>query len=113
MIRKKLLVKNLKDLKICNKNIKYHNKYIFRIELCGICLESCPKYFRFLDYTGEIGIYNKIDLEIPNKRCLIFCNLYIKKNEILLCCTESTVIEFYESLFYTLESINLSKHDKK
>jgi epoxyqueuosine reductase QueG len=81
MIRKKLLIKNIKDIEIFNENIKYRNKYIFNIELCGICLENSPKYFRFLDYTGEIGIFKKKDLEIPNKRCLIFCNLYIKKEK--------------------------------
>ncbi|WUR04772.1 RecQ-mediated genome instability protein 2 [Vairimorpha necatrix] len=95
MIRYKVLVKDLKDEKALN------------VEMAGICVKNSLKTFLFLDYTGDIEIYKKPGLEIPNKRLVIFCKIFHNKKKTRIYCPEYKVTDLFETIFHTLEVITL------
>lgn len=102
MIRKKLLIKNL-----------YSIKQDSQIELCGIPIEINKRFFRCLDFSGEIGIYKNKNLELPLKRCLFFCKIFVNKTRFSLFCTDFRTVDIFEEIFFAVESISLYNKENK
>ncbi|EEQ82144.1 hypothetical protein NCER_101202 [Vairimorpha ceranae BRL01] len=98
MNRSKILVKDLNLAK---------NK---KLELVGICIKDNNTNFLFLDYSGEIEIYKNNELKFPEKRIKIYCTTFLKNKKIFLYCTGYKTIDLYESIFFTIESVNFNKH---
>ena len=101
MIRKKLLINYLDKIK--------HDS---QIELCGIVIDVNKRFFKLLNFLYKIGIYKNKNLDIPLKRCLFFCKIFVNKNHFALFCTDFKCIDIFEEIFFAVESLSfIKKHE--